>query len=448
MVLALAVAVCGGCVASGGRNEPVPPDDRHVSLSSPESLAAAFEDAAASGALGPEKCRALAGDFQRWFERTGDPKMAFNAGVVWERCGEDESAARAYHDAASTQAGFAAAHNNLGALAYREDRVDDAIRHYQDALRVDVYALSPRHNLAHAYRERYLNLGSLDAFAKAERQLQAVLAIESDNVRAYEGLARLYYDRAHAGDRSYGLLARVVITQGQRILDEQGRASAELWNLRGLLAVLHEEPSRALRAFEKAIEADPEHLDARLNAALIDLRLRNFSAADEHLVVASKLADGERALETALARGVAKRGRGDYAAAEAAYAKAHQFGPSDPRAHYNLGILYQEHLAPNVDSAGLREVDLAKRHFERFIESAAGQTQHAATVAEAKHRIANIDEYVDVVQVGRKVEAEALRLEVLERQAREARRLELLELERKAQDALDAAGSTGNSETP
>ncbi len=446
--LLLAMAVSSGCSTAGRRSEPRPPETSERPLARPDVLASTFEDARASNVLDGAQCEALAGGFDRWFARTGDPRMAFDAGVVREACGEDDAAARSYRQAVSTRRSFAPAHNNLGTLAYRQGRIDAAIRHYQDALRAEPYALSPRHNLAHAYRERYLNLDDLSAFAKAERQLQAVLAIDSDNVRAHEGLARLYYHRAQAGELSYALLARVVLTQGQRLLEDQGRASAELWNLRGLLAVLQEDPSRARRSFERAIEVDPEHLDARLNAALIDLRLRNFAAADQNLTVASKLAHGDRALEVALARGVAKRGQRDYSAAETAYARAHQFAPDDPRAHYNLGILYQEHIAPNVDTAGLREVDTAKRHFERFIEVASTKARHAEIVADARARVANIDEYVNVVHVGRELEAEVRRLEILDRQAREARRIELLELERKAQEAYDAQRGGGEPQTP
>ena len=80
--------------------------------------------------------------------------------------------------------------------------------------------------------------GSVAEFDRAQRRLQEVLAVDSDNLEAYEGLARLYYDRAQAGDRSYALLANLVITQAQRGEKIGGTASAELWNLRGLLAVL------------------------------------------------------------------------------------------------------------------------------------------------------------------------------------------------------------------
>lgn len=401
--------------------------------------AASFEQARAAGTLDETTCQQHADAFNLRFQRTGNALERFNTGVVWEACGEPKKAEAAYLDAARARPKLPQVHNNLGTLAYRDGRVDEAIDHFTDALKLQPTAIAPRHNLAHLYRERYRDAGDGADFDRAQRQLQAVLAVDSENLEAYEGLARLYYDRASGGDRSYALLANLVITQAQRTENVGGETSAELWNLRGLLAVLQREPTRALQSFNEAIERDPDMVDARLNAALIELELRNFEAAEENLTVASKLAKGARASEAALALGVAKRGVRDFAGAEKAYARAHQLDTNDPRAFYNMGILYQDHIGPSKDTNGLRENEIAKERFQRFLRDAGADAEFVQAAASAKLRVANIDEYAEIIDAQEEIQAEVERLEALERQQREERRKELLLLERKAREALETA---------
>ena len=82
----------------------------------------------------------------------------------------------------------------------------------------------------------------------AEVQLENVLAVDSRNQLAYESLARLYYDRGRLEDRSYLVLADLVVTQAQRVLEADGVRSADLYNIRGLLWMQRDDPARAIRA--------------------------------------------------------------------------------------------------------------------------------------------------------------------------------------------------------
>ena len=360
----MSVAVLGCVTTAGGGGSETPGRLVDPGIEDP---VASFQDAKASGHLDPQNCQRHADAFDDRFQRSAHAIHRFNAGVVWEACEQPERAAVAYRDVVRVDPKFSAAHNNLGNLAYQDDRVDEAIAHYERAVKAEPTSLPPRHNLAHIHRERYLDSADVAEFDMAQRRLQEVLAVDSDNLRGYEGLARLYYDRARTGDRSYALLANLVISQARRRESVGGTGSAELWNLGGLLAVLQHEPSRALKSFEEAIARDPDHVDARLNAALIELELRSFDGARRNLEAVAKLAKGGRATETALELGVAQRGLRDFAGAEAAYARAQQLAADDPRALYNLGILYQDHLGPAVDSGGLRENEIARDRFQRFL---------------------------------------------------------------------------------
>lgn len=402
-----------------------------------EDPAASFERARAAGRLDAQTCRRHIVAFDQAFARTGDPEHRFNAGVALEMCGTPEQAKAAYQDVLRVDPKFALAHNNLGTIAYRGGETDEAVRRYRRAIEVGPRVLSPRFNLAHVSRERYLDSGDVAEFDQAQRGLQGVLALDSENLIAYEGLARLYYERAVAGDRSYVLLANLVVTQAHRRAAAAGRASAELWNLQGLLALEREEPTKALRAFERAIDLEPQHVDARLNAALLELELRNFASAQENLEVAAALALGARKHEATLALGVAKRGTRDFPGAELAYARAHELNDADPRPLYNAGVLYQEHIGPAAEGDGLQQAELAQGYFERFTRTAKNDPKYAEAVANAHRRVANITEYGSFIRVQHELEAEAAKLEALQRQETEARRAELLEMERAAKQALD-----------
>ncbi len=375
--------------------------------------------------------------------QTGEVKHRFNAGVALEMCGTSEQAKAAYLDVVRIDPGFGLASNNLGTLAYRDGHTDEAIRWYRRANEGRTRLLPPWLNLAHVYRVRYRKSGNVADFDQAQRSLQAVLALDSDNLTAYEGLARLYYERAVAGDRSFALLADLVVTQAHRRAAATGRASAELWNLKGLLALHGDEPTRALRAFEQAIDLDPQHVDARLNAALLELELRNFASAKENLEVASGLGSGARKHEAVLALGVANRGTRDFRAAEKAYAQAHELNGADPRPLYNAGVLYQEHIAPASDGDGVSQGTVATAYFERFATIANGDPLYAEAVADAHHRMANLAEYASFIGVQHQLEADAAKQEAASRREEKARRRELLEMERQAKQALgdETAGS-------
>lgn len=427
-----------GSVGQRGGQTPCPepcPTAREL-----EDPAASFERARAAGTLDEESCRRHVAAFDQTFAKTGEAQHRFNAGVALETCGTPEQAKAAYLDAVRVEPSFGLAYNNLGTLAYRQGDTEAAVRWYRQATRAGDRILPPWINLAHLYRERYLESASTVDFDQAQRSLQAVLALDSDNLTAYEGLARLYYERAVTGDRSYALLADLVVTQAHRRAKATDRQSAELWNLQGLLALHEEQPTRALRAFEKAIELDDRHLDARLNAALLELELRNFSAAEENLEVATGLGSGARKVEATLALGVARRGTRDFSGAEVAYAQAHELNGADPRPLYNVGVLYQEHIAPASNGDGIPEGKLATTYFERFVETAERHPAYSDAVADAHHRMANLAEYASFIGQQRDLEAQAAKLEALHQKELEVRRLELLEMERRAHEAQDGDG--------
>ena len=320
--------------------------------------------AAAADGLDASECEELLAGFQAIYERDDSILVArFNVAAIHESCGQAEQAEAIYAELTSRE--FPSALNNLGVIAWDRGEHQRAFELFERAVAADgTHAVSSRNNLAMALRERYAVSHAAGDFEQAERHLQNILAVDSSNKTAYENLARLYYDRG-LNDGSYLLLADLVITQAQRILEVQGQQSGDLHNLRGLVLMESNDQVRALRSFRRAVEVEPDHVDAHRNIAMIALRFRDYQSAEQSLESVLEFDSVANDVEAWIALGVAKRGLRKYDDAEKAYRQAMTLDVGDPRPWYNLGILAQEHrsgLAEDADGV-TAAYELALTHY-------------------------------------------------------------------------------------
>lgn len=376
---------------------PAPLADEHARAQL-EALHQRFELAANDG-LDEHECTTLTEDYQRLYER--DPSLLaarFNVAVVWEACGQLDRAEAIYRELAERQ--HPPALNNLGVLAWSRSDPQQASELFERAIAADrTHSLAARCNLAMVAHEQYLQATSLADFESAELQLKNVLAVDSRHRLAYENLARLYYDRGRLGDPSYLMLADLVLTQAQRVLEADGVQSAELYNLRGLLWMQRDDPARAIRAFQQAVELDSKHADANRNVAMIAIRFRDYGLAKQALEVVMAQPEAAEDVEVWLALGVARRGLRDYGGAEAAYRHALKLAPDDPRPWFNLGVLAQDHRVELADQ-GEEWIGLANQateHFRTFVAKA-NHPRWREHVAEAKDRIAIAEDTIETIE--------------------------------------------------
>lgn len=448
---ATALVLClAGCATKTPRSSlpPVPPDPEQSQRELLDAVAV-LQRAEADGRLTDAECDELEAAFLSLHDPR-EPSTAagpFDAGVIRERCGQPERAAELFRMAIATDPEHAGAHNNLGILHWQAGEHEQAFASFERAVKADPTLPMARNNLSEALRERYVRKGGADDFAKAEHTLRNALAVDSDSAIAHENLARLYYDRGRSHDRSYLLLAGLVITRGLRVLEDQGRDSAELHNLRGLLLMEEGNPVLALRSFEKAATVDPDHAQAHLNIAMIALRFRDFDTADTSLEVARKNPRFRDDMEVLLATAVARRGLRRYDDAREVLLQAQEIHGKDPRPLYNLGILLQEHIGPEESTKVGTDGEVtfddgpmldARQYFERFARTAGDRYPEEA--ADARARMASIDQFLQDVKDLEALNAEQERLEALAREQQEAERQRLLELERRAKQA--AGGQT------
>jgi len=403
-----------------------------------------YESAKADGTISKDECANLASEFHKVYKKHGKQMSVafFNAGAMWEECGEDTKAEEVYLALVKAQPKYDLSYNNLGVLNWKRGEASAALRYFKKAVEVNPKTRAPRNNLAAALRNKYSKSPEQADFEAAEREIQRVLAVDSGNQMAYENLARLYYDRGRLKDKSYLLLADLVVTQALGVFEKENIESADIYNLRGLLYMESNNLIDALKAFRKAAEVDPNHADAHMNIAMISIRFRNYEEAEKSLKVAMKDARQKRNVEAHIALGVAQRGLRKYKEAEKSFQRAQKLRAKDPRPQYNLAILYQEHLATqdNVDLEGIKTYyRTAREYFSQFMNAAGGDKEYGVLVADAKHRIDNIDESFRTFKELKELEKKAAELEEQARKQEEEIKKQLLQEEAAAIERAKAA---------
>ncbi len=441
-VVALAVTACKR--SAGERDSPAL--TRPESATEPTAAATAsfaevarkYAAAKARGPLSKEDCAKLSAAFLRVFDshRSSMAIAKFDAGAVREECGDKAGAEAIYRQLVREAPSFALAHNNLGVLHWNRGEEREAVEAFKRAVQAEPTATAPRNNLAAALRERYAASPEQQEFVAAEDELQSVLALDAGNGLAFENLARLYYDRGRLDDKSYLLLADLVVTQALAKAKDGGLAeSAEIHNLRGLLFMQRDNQIDALKAFKRAVEIDSKHAGAHMNIALVAIRFRDYATAEKSLQIA--LADQRRRknAEAYLGLGVAQRGLRQYEAAEKSFKKALQISKTAARARYNLGILYHDHIAPqtrqdtNEKKFDKRPYETAKHWFGEFVTKSSGNTALASHAADAQHRMRNIDKLVTDIAKMDASARESARIAEEERAAAEREKERLRKLE-------------------
>ncbi len=406
-------------------------------------VAQRYEKAKASGKLSSGQCESFSKDFQEVYKNYGSAMTIawFNSGAVLEECGNTEGAEKIYEAIIKKEPKFDLAYNNLGVIYWNRKKEGKALDYFKRAVDANPKTKSPRNNLAAALRDKYSNDPQQDDFAKAERNLQTVLAVDSSNQLAYENLARLYYDRGRLKDKSYILLADLVVTQSLRVFEESGVKSPDIYNIKGLIFMERDNQVDALKAFSKAAELKSDHADAHMNIAMISIRFRDYAQAEKSLNIALKDGRQKKNVETYLGLGVAQRGLRKYQDAEKSFKKAMDISAADPRPLYNLGVLYQGHIGPNTEGDGLKENETAKGYFSKFVSKASGDKEYADIVVDAKQRMENIEQYKKDLEEMKKLEAEAKKLEEIQKKQEAEERQRLLDLEKKARDAAASASA-------
>ena len=164
-----------------------------------------------------------------------------------------DEAIRQFQEAIRLKPVFADAHNNLGAALGRQGQADEAIRQFQEAIRLNPENAEARNNLATALD----HAGRPD---EAIRQLREAVRLKSDYAAAHRNLG-IALGRQ-------GQIAEAIRQFQEAIRLEPDHA--ETCNNLGVALGRQGQTDEAIRQFEKALRLQPDYADARknLNVAL------------------------------------------------------------------------------------------------------------------------------------------------------------------------------------
>ena len=253
---------------------------------------------------------------------------------------------------------FAEADYNLGVLAERQGKRDQAFTFYRSALQKKPSLKPAAEGLARLTRAQgdlpsataQWNdvAGAFPDDAESRAQLAEIYRLSSDHDRAQE-MARQALIRDPKNLDAYKTLLR-------SNLDRKQFAMAELVGVRALkisttdpdlylaigdVQLAKGAADKAAAQYQKALEANPSFVPARLALARLALRDEDFAAAEKHLSRA--VADGGGTAEVHLDLGVAYRGLGQPDKALAEYDAAEKLQPKLAAVYLNRGIVLQRY---------------------------------------------------------------------------------------------------------
>jgi Flp pilus assembly protein TadD len=295
---------------------------------------------------------------------------------------------------------------------------------------------------------RWLARGDAHDFEWLEWRIHLRLEQNPRDLARWAELARLHVDRS-VRDEDPSALRRValILADADRIGE-----SAEIELVRGLFEQLEGRPDRAVVAWQRAIDLDPMHSEARLRLGIACLEHRDFARAREQLEIFVELepenADGWLALGVAHAR-VRER-----EAARTAYLRAAELAPEDPRPHWNLAWMSQdwtelediwavqeelqrsrEHLAELFATDRQHPVPDCEPVFFQDPQCLAAIEQRRELIDRAIELDATNREAIDALDYLNRRPSSPPRLSEQEKRIEAERRRELLEMEKAAMEA-------------
>ena len=263
-------------------------------------------------------------------QENGGYLAAYDLGVVRERQGKYDKAAKRYFQSLQKNADCSPALVNLIRLYLRQDRSADAERLAQKFMnaRPDNFGHRVAALEVSLYKGQYEDVIRLSKaiLRKDERHVDAMYALAQANFR----LERFE-------------LARAVM---ERAVDLDG-ARADLYNMFGLVQLKLDNKPKAMINFQKAVELRSQYPEARNNLGVLYHDARDYVAAGEQFQEAIRIyPDFKQAF---LNLGNAYKGLGRYKDAELAFKRAIGLDSKYGDAHFNLGILYLDSDIPGID---------------------------------------------------------------------------------------------------
>ena len=340
-----------------------------------------------------DACESMAAEFEEVAEH--HPKLIearFNAGLSYQNCGITERAEEQYKTALKLNPGHAPSLSNLGQIYFDQENEALAKQYWEKAVSADRKIVAARNNLAWLAIREIRASGGKTLKSQEEgvkRHLRSALAVDNDNVEAYVLLALLYMEGSDR-NKSRLTLARLLLDKGAEIEDK----FAPLHNARGLLELRNDNVPKALASFRRAVELDPDFVEARMNVGNIVLGFRKYAEAKEQFDAV--LALRPKDYDAMIGLGYAQRGLKDLDGAEQSYQAAKKLDSTRPEADFNLGVLYKDFRATGTED--LREAQKAYRTAAVHFKQASSKADNRSLQKEASENIKDCEKNVDSLE--------------------------------------------------
>jgi len=270
-----------------------------------------------------------------------DPNLAeadYNLGVIAERQGKKDEAKSWYRSALKKKPSLRQASENLAVMSQNEGDIAGAVTLYQDVLKRYPDDAASRARLAEIYRQT-------GDHGRALEFSRAALMRDPQSTTALKVMMRSYLDRKQLA------LAKLVAVRAVKI----DANDPELHHTVGLILQQEGDADGARLQFKRALEARADYLPSHIVLAQLALEAEDYPGAEEHL--RKILQGGGKSAAAHLNLGVAYKGQGQYDKAMQEYDEAEKLDPKLAAIYLNRAIIL--HRAKDAPE---RAVELYKKY--------------------------------------------------------------------------------------
>jgi Tfp pilus assembly protein PilF len=410
------------------KNDTQPKIDRKVTKEATADFnaAVAFYNDKAKDGLTNDECIAAAKKFEDVADEHDKIVEAwFNAGVAYQQCGMTKEAEAEYQKALKINPAHAPSLVNLGEIYYRGGNERVGQQYFEQANKADGTVGGAYVNLAWMQYDKMRAASSDAEKAKWEKEalfnLKNALAVDNDNVVARVLMAMVYMEGSDKNknrlDIAQLLLDGVLKnkpTLKDNASDDEKKIYAKdmaryesnaryplLYNALGLVYMKRNAIGKALTYFRKAVELDPDFVEARLNLGFTVLGFRKYEDAGQSFEAVLK--QQPKNYDAKIGLGVALRGQRKIDEAETAYKEAMALNKDRGDAYFNLGVLWKDFRTNDPDQKKNREAyRTAKNFFKDFLTKgdAKGDKKKDAQdyVEDCDKAIATLDQVINQME--------------------------------------------------
>jgi tetratricopeptide (TPR) repeat protein len=347
-----------------------------------------------------------------------DPNLAeadYNLGVIAERQGKKDEAKTWYQSALKKKPSLRQASENLAVMAQNAGDIAGAVALYQDVLKRYPDDGASRARLAEIYRQT----GDHD---KAMEFARAALMREPQSATALKVMMRSYLDRKQLA------MAKLVALRAVKI-DEN---DPELHHTVGLILQQEGDADGARLQFKRALEVRGDYIPSHIVLAQLALDAEDYPGAEEHL--RKILQAGGKSAAAHLNLGVAYKGQGQYDKAMQEYDEAEKLDPKLAAIYLNRAIVL--HRAKDAPE---RAVEL----YKKYISMAGGDVALSAEAPVFK-LLSEAEAVINAKREAKLAEEQAKQMEELQKKQQE----ELKKAEGQAGQGAAPAPNPGAAKPP